>query len=362
LNIRIIHTGKVSSWRSQSIYHALACTRTATTPDTIVLTTPAEPYVSIGFHRSLQDEIDHAYCQTAGLPVIRRETGGGPVYLDSNQLFVQWIFNPDTLPRKVDQRFRLFCRTLIETYRFFDIKADLSLPNDIHAGNRKITGTGAGAIGESEVLTGNFLFDFDVDAMIRVLKFPDEAFRNMTREGMLKYMTHFRRELKNMPEQDTVAEVYRRVCREVLDRPLEPGEFTPEELEAMAETEAKFATDEWLQDPRPAPKSNRLVKIHAGVWVGETRYRTASGKEIQTLIRTKNGAIDDISFRGDITFQPDGKRNSLAKALKGVDLQPGNVREMLEAFFELHDIRSPDVTIAEWTAAILQIKQNKAMT
>ena len=89
--IRLIEAGTVSHLRSQTIYHGLAYARTEATPPTIVLATPAEPYVCVGFHQDIEAEIDLEYCASNDLPVLRRETGGGAVYLDSDQLFVQWV-------------------------------------------------------------------------------------------------------------------------------------------------------------------------------------------------------------------------------------------------------------------------------
>ena len=42
-----------------------------------MLATPGEPYVCIGFHQDLEHEIDLEFCRREGLPVVRRETGGG---------------------------------------------------------------------------------------------------------------------------------------------------------------------------------------------------------------------------------------------------------------------------------------------
>ena len=106
--IRLLDLGTVSALRSQTVYHAVAHAMTEDTPDTIILVSPAEPYVCIGYHQELEKEVDLDYCRAHGLPVYRREVGGGAVYLDDGQLFAQWIFQQGQMPAAIDaKRFAL---------------------------------------------------------------------------------------------------------------------------------------------------------------------------------------------------------------------------------------------------------------
>src|SRR5512136_2678247 len=98
--IRLLDLGLVPPIRSQTIYHAVAYAMddASRSPDTIILVAPTDPYVCIGFHQELLKEVDVEYCRAHGLPIVRREVGGGAVYLDRNQVFAQWIFHRDALP------------------------------------------------------------------------------------------------------------------------------------------------------------------------------------------------------------------------------------------------------------------------
>ncbi|NJN42021.1 MAG: lipoate--protein ligase family protein [Flammeovirgaceae bacterium] len=106
--IRWIDAGKVSALRSQSIYHGLGYAQKDGTENTIVLATPESPYMCIGHFQDARNELDLEFCKKQNLPIIRRETGGGTVYIDSDQLFVQWIFQRGYLPPKVEHRFQFF--------------------------------------------------------------------------------------------------------------------------------------------------------------------------------------------------------------------------------------------------------------
>src|SRR3989337_579905 len=93
-----------------------------------MLVSPNAPYVSIGRHQDAAREVALPYCAEAGYPVIRREIGGGAVYLDGNQLFTQWIFHADHLPATVEQRFAVYADSLVRTYRALGIAAEHPRP------------------------------------------------------------------------------------------------------------------------------------------------------------------------------------------------------------------------------------------
>jgi lipoate-protein ligase A len=55
----------------------------------------SDAYVCIGYHQDAQQEIDLEFARHNTIPVIRREVGGGAVYLDGQQLFFQLILRHD---------------------------------------------------------------------------------------------------------------------------------------------------------------------------------------------------------------------------------------------------------------------------
>ncbi len=354
--IRLIDAGVVSALRSQTIYHALAYTKGVDTPDTIVLAVPEEPYVCIGFHRDAEQEVNVHYCNEKALPIIRRETGGGTVFIDHNQLFVQWIFSPDNLPAKPDERFRLFLQPQIETYQFFGIKAKFFPPNDVHVRNKKIVGTGAAAIGNAEVVTGNFLLDFDTEAMEKVLKAPHEAFQALFSEGLRKYMTSMRHELSEVPDLEQLKRTYLENCASTLGRKIEVGQLSETEEEKMEELAIGFSTREWLYHFKSKVKKPPLVKIHANVWLYHSELETEGGK-IDLAIRTKGKRIDQVSVGGDISMEPH-RLKGLEQVLRNVDVNEESLTEVLESFYALHKVQTPGIRVTDWVAAILKMKES----
>jgi lipoate-protein ligase A len=81
--VDLYNLGQVSWQESQLLYHALA----KLGQESLCLLSPATPYVCIGFHQDVAQEVDLEFCRTNNIPVFRREVGGGAVFMDGNQLF-----------------------------------------------------------------------------------------------------------------------------------------------------------------------------------------------------------------------------------------------------------------------------------
>ena len=87
----LYNLGPVGWVESQSIYHALA----ELGREGLVICYPTTPYICLGLHDDLDHEIDQSYCREQGIPLLRRETGGGVVYLDDRQIFFQLVIRQD---------------------------------------------------------------------------------------------------------------------------------------------------------------------------------------------------------------------------------------------------------------------------
>jgi len=349
--IRLLDLAPVSPIRSQSIYHAVGYAMASGSPDTIMLVSPNAPYVSIGRHQDASREVDLDYCTDHGYPVIRREVGGGAVYLDGNQLFTQWIFQAEHLPATVEARFELYIDSLIKTYRALGIAADYRPINDIHVNGRKIGGTGAAQMNRAEVVVGSLMFDFDTATMAQVLRVPSEKFRDKVRQTLDDYMTTMRRELGEPPARAEVVATYLAACAEVLGRTIIPGELRADEL-ALAETfDARFATRAWLEEAGGLRRPG--VKIHEGVRVGEGAYKAAGGL-IRCIATVRDERLDDVAFSGDFTALPASVPADLDAALVGSELDEAALLERVTAYYEQVSPEIPGVSPSDWVAAVRQ--------
>jgi len=348
--IRILDLGSVSPLRSQTVYHAVAYNLTEDDPDTIILVSPNKPYVCIGRHQNLEQEVDVAYCQQMGLPVYRREVGGGAVYLDHGQLFVQWVFKKENLPQNLEDRFHLYIQPILETYQELGIKAYLRPVNDIHVDGKKIGGTGAAQIGSAEVVVGSFMFTFDKKTMARVLKVASEKMRDKIYESLEQYMVTMADLMGNAPDRGLVKSIYLEKCQSVLKRAPGYGLWMEADERKATEIDTWFQDREWLYQKSGLAEPG--VKIHQDVRVVESAFK-APGGLIRVVARLKENRIDDIDLSGDFTMLPADALTAVEESLKGLECEPDNLMRSIGDVYHSLTVQSPGLEPQHFTQAII---------
>jgi len=335
--------------RSQSIYHAVAYEMGRDDPDTILITSPATAYVSIGFHQEAELELDLAACAARSLPVVRREVGGGAVYLDAGQVFCNWAFSHTSVPVQLADRYRLYVEPLVQTYRDFEIAASYRPINDVHVAGRKIGGTGAARIGECELLVGSLMFSFDFETMAAVLRVSSEKMRDKVVSALGDYMTTMERELGRPPERDLVVSRYLDHCSAVLGRPVVEGQLREEELERAALLDTLMSTPEYVYLKGAHRRSG--VRIHAGVEVRAGDHKSRAGL-IRVTAVVVEGAFSEVSISGDFTILPKEAIGLLEARLSGLAVKPAAIEEVVEDWFTTVGVDAPGLSPADLSAAL----------
>lgn len=262
--LRVIDAGQVPVSRSQSLWHGIASAMLSTDRPVLSFCRPAGPYVCIGLHRRLS-ELDLAACSDMGLSVFRRQIGGGPVYCDSDQLFFQLTLPARSAPASVERLYQEFLEPATQAFRSLGLDARLEYINEIVVDDRKLSGTGAGRIGEAVTVVGNVIFRFPHERMARVLALPDGARTEFLRL-MRRYVSSLEAEGACVTVEEATAALIDAFAqglgvRPVLDEP------TAEEARAMHVWERRFAHAGWLRGAEPQPSAVRTVKVRAGVWL-----------------------------------------------------------------------------------------------
>ena len=340
--------GKLPGQQSMLIFHALARMGI----EALIIVSPKSPLVSIGYFQDAEQEVDLQYCKESKIPFMRREVGGGATYLDENQIFYQLIWRKDNpkFPKAIHDIFPWFSEAPVETYRTFGIETEFRSVNDIITRKgRKIAGEGGGNIGECMVFVGGILLDFDYKAMSRILKVPDEKFRDKVYKTMEENLTTMKRELGTIPSRDEVVSVLKEKFEKVVGK-LEAASLTPKIVEKMRELELWMTSEEFLV--KKTPKIPTGVKIKEGVEVFYGLHK-ARGGLIRTAEEISEGRIEDITISGDFTFYPKERLDGLERTLEKVPLNEDQIIERVETFYEKEGVESPGVESKDFALTIL---------
>jgi len=341
MRVRLLDLGLVPYVESQTIYHGVAYALGKDSPNTISLMSPDSPYFCIGFHQQMEKEVDLEYCNAHQLPVLRREVGGGAVYLDSGQMFVHFIFHREDLPRQVEELYKLFIRPLVETYRGFGIQAEHRPLNDIVVGGQKIGGTGIAAIGEAIVVVGSVMFDFDTETMAHALRVSSEKMRDKVYQGLQDYMTTMKRELGVPAPRNEVKAALIANLGKSLGVHVEPGALTTEERKTIRGLNRRFVSRRWLH--QKGGIATRGIKIRGDVSVVEAEHK-APGGLIRVTARLSNGLIDDLSISGDFTVQPAAAVAGLESALRGQPVDEAKLAGVVQDFYTANNVDAPGLS------------------
>ncbi len=343
--MKLYNLGKVPWQETQLIYHGLAYLGR----ESLVLVSPASPYVCIGYHQDVTHEIDIDFCKENNIPIFRREVGGGAVYLDGGQLFFHLILREDNpaIPPSKKAFYQKFLQPIVNVHHRIDIAAEYKPVNDIIVNNRKISGTGVGEIGDCVVFVGNLILDFNYKMMSRVLKVPDEKFRDKVRKTIEDNLTTIHREMADNEiarwDEAKLNTLMAEEFGELLGT-FEPCQKDDALISKMEALSSQMMNDAWLFR-KGKPSSMRSVKIRSGVEVKHKMYK-ATGGLIRADFEMRDGILSHLSISGDFFCYPEDAIAKLESLLEGT--AAADVPKALTNFCNRQDIEIPGVEIDDW--------------
>ncbi len=226
--------------------------------------------------------------------------------------------------------------------------------NDIQVEGRKVGGTGAATIGQSMVVAGSLMFDFNYELMSRVLRVPSEKFRDKVYSTMREYLTTINRELgDDTPERTDVERILVEAFAETLATEVVEDEPRRDELDAIEEQQERIASADWLH-LEGLPPSGDIVKIAEGVNVVEGVHK-APGGLVRATVAVKDGVIDGIMLSGDFFLEPAAARLALQDSLVGVAYEDDAVLQMVK--LKLSGVDAPGLDAADVAAAVMATPQ-----
>jgi len=188
--------------------------------------------VIIGYSQNVEAEINLSLCESKGIQIVRRFTGGGAVYHDLGNLNYSIAVEVDyPLVKGMDiiDTYRLFSSGIIEGLREFGVNAVFDPPSDLIIGSRKISGNAQSRKKGVIFHHGTLLVNADLDLLTRLLDVPKEEQGHMKLTSKKRAVANLEDELGYHVGIDAVKEALRLGFERAFSAKLVPGALVTEE-------------------------------------------------------------------------------------------------------------------------------------
>lgn len=222
-------------------------------PNTVRLYTWNPSAVSIGFFQSLQHEVDVEECRRLGIDIVRRITGGGAVYHDSQGEVTYSVVTSEADLRRmgfdpsIQPSYEALCLGIVKGLRMLGVGAEFKPINDIVVAGRKISGSAQTRRMGVILQHGTLLLKSNLATMFRVLKVSKEKISDKLIKAAEERVTNVFKELGRELGLDEVVEALVSGFEEALGVKLVEGELTRRELSLVEELRERYRSRAWLE-------------------------------------------------------------------------------------------------------------------
>jgi len=203
--------------------------------------------VVIGRSQSVEHEVDLDACKKHGTSIVRRFTGGGAVYQDTENLNFAISLCKDKKPLGITAFYETVAAAVVRALGYFGPKVEIKQGNCLLINGKKISGL-AGALKSSmQFCHGTLLVNTNLTVMSEVLH-PrcEKAERYAYVRSNVTDVTTLRKELGREIPVSEVKEVVLKTFEETYHTTLAPGELTEYEKQLARKLYArKYSTYEW---------------------------------------------------------------------------------------------------------------------
>lgn len=205
------------------------------------------PAVSIGYFQGMEEEVDVEKCKELGIDFIRRTTGGGAVFHESEVTYsISIPISDGRVPENMLESYRVICGGVVEGLRLLGIDSAFHPLNDIIAGGRKISGSAQTRKQGTVLQHGTLLTDVNVEKMFSLLKVPDEKIRDKLIKNVKERVTSVSHQLDQSVPFEKVVSALKEGFEKQMGITLEEGDISENELKLAEDLRIeKYSMDEW---------------------------------------------------------------------------------------------------------------------
>lgn len=221
-------------------------------PNTLRLYRWMPSAVSIGYFQDIRNEVNLEACRAHEVDVVRRPTGGGAVYHDSEGEVTYGIAVDEKSLGAPDatSMYRVLCGGLIHALNILGVEANFDsgsprrCPNILVSG-QKISGSAQLRRRGVTLQHGTVLIDLDLEKMFTFLRVPWAKSINEIIKIASKKHTSIHLAVDSEVSVDEVCEALIQGFEEALQTRFAKEDLTPYEIETALKLYRKYRSDEW---------------------------------------------------------------------------------------------------------------------
>jgi len=215
-------------------------------PDTLRLYVFRPSAITIGYFQSIHNSVNIEYARSMKIPIIRRITGGGSVYHDSNgEITYSIVIGEDEIPRDFPSAFRILASGVIEAARLLGAPAEFKPLNDGVIGEKKFSGSAQVRKLGAVLQHGTFMYNTNIDILTKCLKVPQLKLRSKNITSIRDRVTTISAVLGKSIDKKEVINALVRGFSKALHREIYKDIYTNEELTLASSLKWKYLSKEW---------------------------------------------------------------------------------------------------------------------
>ncbi len=338
----------VTPWEdSQLLYHALPRLHRAG----VLLLTPVQPCISIGYHQDTEREVDLAGAEGKGIPVFRRESGGGAHYFDENRILYQIVLYDDhpLYRENWENLFRILLEPAREACLTLGVPAEFRPVNTVWVLGRRIAGGHLGAVNGAKIFEGYINLDLDISAIARLLDAATDMLQSERRMRHEASATSLRLELGAGLASTQVCAVLEHHLGALLG-PLAEQQVDADLRKAVNELRVRLLSRMWLYS-RGQRWHIRGGRFRTGILPQQTCY-DAPGGQICAAVRIDEDfdKIVSASFSGNFFIYPVEGLHWLENALENAYVS--DAKAAIKRVYTSLNLETPGIKPEDWYNAM----------
>ncbi|MFB6114602.1 MAG: biotin/lipoate A/B protein ligase family protein [Halodesulfurarchaeum sp.] len=133
------------------------------------------PAIPLGRFQAFEDEVAVDFVEAHSIPVVRRITGGGAMYVEPGNVITYSMYLPrDAVPADVEESYEALDQWVIDALSRVDLDVRHEPLNDLVHPAGKIGGSAQLRTRDAVLHHTTMSYDLDIESMLRVLRIGDE--------------------------------------------------------------------------------------------------------------------------------------------------------------------------------------------